>query len=158
MWSHLRVQTPQHPPNTFTFKSNITNMRLLTLTAALAATALATPALVDRQNTCFDPTRVVCLTCGVCNISPSLALQAVTKACQQIPTCVPGGAAQGPVTGKVPSYTATLTVGSQCAGVTNWSLDACIALFDDQINTVCQARLGTISNYRCEFYDFRGFE
>ncbi|KAF2730673.1 hypothetical protein EJ04DRAFT_585353 [Polyplosphaeria fusca] len=67
----------------------------------------------------------------------SLALTAITSACAQIPTC-PDDATPNAVKGKVPGYTATLSVGPLCGGVGNWSVEACVGLFVDVLDKGCK--------------------
>jgi len=110
-----------------------TFLTLPTLALGIALPQTTTP------NTCFPSPGGRCL--GR-QIPVDTALTAIGKACAQITTCTQG-APKGNrviVTGKVPQYTATLDVGIQCAGIANWSQEACVALFKQQVDDRCQAQ------------------
>lgn len=119
---------------------------------ALAGTAIANPIsspanpLVARDPaTCFTNN----VLCKGRQITIAEAETAIGNACAKITSCTPGGSPVT-VTGTVPGYTATLIIGNQCAGVTTWSQAACKALFDDLINTPCQAIWGNADKYQCK--------
>ncbi|KAF2638607.1 hypothetical protein P280DRAFT_508866 [Massarina eburnea CBS 473.64] len=107
----------------------------ITTVLAFTGLAVALPSnpLFSRDNTCFDGKTPACLRF---EIETSLANQAITSVCSQVPTCV-SGTTYTAVQGKIPGYTATLTLGNQCAGVTEWSLDACTQLFWDVLDAAC---------------------
>lgn len=115
-------------------------MQFFTAVALFAGVALATPTgLEARTNTCFDVRTPVCLGASNSNIGTidkATAIGAIQQACNKRPTC-DIGTQYGAVQGKIPGWTATLTVGNQCAGVTSWSLEACTALFLDNIDAKC---------------------
>lgn len=50
-------------------------------------------------------------------------------------------------------YTAVLYVGDQCAGVTNWSTDACLALYSELVDQRCDEKYPNIpaDKYQCKF-------
>ncbi|PVI06428.1 hypothetical protein DM02DRAFT_667669 [Periconia macrospinosa] len=105
---------------------------------ATAGVAFSSP-LEARANTCFDGRAPVCLFAtnpNIGRIDKSSAITAIEQACNKLPTCVLG-TSYSPVQGRIPGYTATLTVGKQCAGVTNWSLSTCTALFLESIDAKC---------------------
>ncbi|KAF2107195.1 hypothetical protein BDV96DRAFT_654043 [Lophiotrema nucula] len=120
-------------------------MRFLAILATFASIALAAPTtLLPRSNTttlgCFDTTKVHCVG-RQAPISPEnlAASTAIQKACAQVLNCVPG-TTYSAVKGTVPQYTATLTLGKQCAGVSDWAVDKCVALFNDVIDATCDAQ------------------
>ncbi|PSN74631.1 hypothetical protein BS50DRAFT_567434 [Corynespora cassiicola Philippines] len=108
---------------------------------ALSSTGLAFPYLVPRTNitnTCWtrDP---VCLGYQADAVNASIT---IVNACAKVPTCTPGEKNHGrkKVTGIVKSfpYTATLYIGDNCAGVEQWSQEACQALFQWRIDDICE--------------------
>ncbi|KAF1961570.1 hypothetical protein CC80DRAFT_488044 [Byssothecium circinans] len=122
-------------------------MQLSTLATLIATTALALAApssLLSRQAQCFSKEPV----CLRFTIETSLANQGIESACAQRPTCVPG-TKYSPVQGKIPGYTAVLTLGPQCAGVTEWTQEACKALFWDMLDAKCGHVDGTFHS-KCD--------
>ncbi|KAF1951257.1 hypothetical protein CC80DRAFT_496279 [Byssothecium circinans] len=111
-------------------------MQLSALNALLATTGLtlAMPSsILSRTTTCPSDAESNCYRFM---IDATLADQAITDACQQIPVCVPG-TVYPPGRGRIPEYTAVLYVGLQCGGITDWNLDTCKALFWDNVDARC---------------------
>ncbi|OAF99421.1 uncharacterized protein CC84DRAFT_1223094 [Paraphaeosphaeria sporulosa] len=103
-------------------------MRLSSL-LTLAAAGL-TFLTVSAQD-CWSSSRI---TCRNAFANKTAAHNAITAACDAMPSCAPGTT----VTGKVPGYTATLRLGTACAGVNPWTKDACVALFEGKLYPQCK--------------------
>ncbi|KAL5383794.1 hypothetical protein PMIN06_007292 [Paraphaeosphaeria minitans] len=104
-------------------------MRLSSLRTLLTA-GLASPT-VSAQADCWSGPKI---TCRNAFADRTAAHNAITAACDAMPSCAPGTT----VTGKVPGYTATLRLGTACAGVNPWSKDACVALFEGTLYPQCK--------------------
>ncbi|PVI06427.1 hypothetical protein DM02DRAFT_649933 [Periconia macrospinosa] len=110
----------------------------ITAILTLLVSSVVTLAVVPRTNTCFNPSEGACMGYHADTANATLA---ITNACNQVKSCTPGQTDynrrryRGIVKGF--PYTAVLYVGDQCAGVTNWSTDACIALFNEFVDDRC---------------------
>ncbi|KAF1961569.1 hypothetical protein CC80DRAFT_589111 [Byssothecium circinans] len=113
-------------------------MRFIAFITFLISSVGALAVAVTRDNICFDPKKGVCMGYNADAVNATLAIK---DACAKVPRCTPGGIADRPrVTGKVKGfpYTATLGVGNQCGGVTSWSVDACVGLFNQFVDDRCE--------------------
>ncbi|KAH7117816.1 hypothetical protein B0J11DRAFT_571019 [Dendryphion nanum] len=125
-------------------------MRLTLLLSLLFTTALAIPnTLFPRlpaeddtttpqpRNTCFDNNRGKCVGHYA---KRNLAYAAIVKACRQIDCNEQGPSTENPVHGRVSGFTATLKLGPQCGGVTEWDTEGCAGLFMQFVDRRCQSQ------------------
>lgn len=117
----------------------------------LVAAALASPRELSilSDNTCFGTKPVNCLGHQA---DRDKALTAINKACSRIKTCTTGSGAtpNSTVKGRVPGFTATLSVGKQCGGVEHWNVDNCAALFEQIIDEKCKIQWPAEA-FQCKF-------